>query len=65
MRIYFVCRYEDFFGAKKKNHGRTKSKLTNGSESEFSDSGDEEEDDDEAHAERVHIFPHDFSCILN
>ncbi|XP_023516481.1 U3 small nucleolar ribonucleoprotein protein MPP10 [Cucurbita pepo subsp. pepo] len=46
------ARYEDFFGAKKKNHGRTKSKLTNGSESEFSDSGDEEEDDDEAHAER-------------
>ncbi|XP_038880072.1 U3 small nucleolar ribonucleoprotein protein MPP10 isoform X2 [Benincasa hispida] len=45
------ARYEDFFGAKKKNLGRRKSKLTNGSDSELSDSGDEEEDN-EAHAEQ-------------
>ncbi|XP_008464445.1 M phase phosphoprotein 10 [Cucumis melo] len=40
------ARYEDFFGAKKKNHLRRKSKLTNGSESELSDSGDEEEENE-------------------
>ncbi|KGN63490.1 U3 small nucleolar ribonucleoprotein protein MPP10 [Cucumis sativus] len=39
------ARYEDFFGAKKKNHVR-RNKLTNGSESELSDSGDEEEENE-------------------
>lgn len=47
------AKYEDFFGAKKKNLGRRKSKLTTGSGSELSDSGDEEEEEDnEAHAEQ-------------
>lgn len=59
----FFCRYEDFFGAKKKDLGRRKSKLTDGSESELSDSGDEEEDN-KAHAEQVHIFLHDFNFLF-